>query len=81
MVTQVQARYIVERMDSALWAKVLEEDNPFRRQLIDQARHRSPSACPCTFIAVTLGCSGVWVCPSCLCSKHNALPSEQVAIR
>ena len=33
---KVQARYIVERMDTDLWAKVLEEDNPFRRQLIDQ---------------------------------------------
>lgn len=33
---KVQARYIVERMDSDLWAKVLEEENPFRRQLIDQ---------------------------------------------
>ena len=33
---KVQARYIVERMDSDLWAKVLEEDNLFRRQLIDQ---------------------------------------------
>ena len=33
---KVQARYIVERMDTALWAKVLEEENPFRRQLIDQ---------------------------------------------
>lgn len=33
---QVQARYIVERMDTDLWAKVLDEDNAFRRQLIDQ---------------------------------------------
>ena len=33
---KVQARYIVERMDSDLWNKVLEEDNQFRRQLIDQ---------------------------------------------
>jgi len=36
---KVQARYIVERMDPALWATVLAEDNGFRRQLIDQARH------------------------------------------
>ena len=36
---KVQARYIVERMDTDLWAKVLEEDNPFRRQLIDQVGH------------------------------------------
>ena len=33
---KVQARYIVERMDSDLWNKVLLEDNQFRRQLIDQ---------------------------------------------
>ncbi len=33
---KVQARYVVERMESDLWAKVLEETNPFRRQLIDQ---------------------------------------------
>ena len=33
---KVQARYIVERMDSDLWNKVLVEDNQFRRQLIDQ---------------------------------------------
>ena len=39
---QVQARYIVERMDAPLWGKVLEEENPFRRQLIDQARARPP---------------------------------------
>ena len=35
---KVQARYIVERMDPALWATVLAEDNAYRRQLIDQAR-------------------------------------------
>jgi len=33
---KVQARYVVERMDQDLWATVLQEDNPFRRQLIDQ---------------------------------------------
>lgn len=33
---KVQARYIVERMDTDLWNKVLEEDNQYRRQLIDQ---------------------------------------------
>lgn len=33
---KVQARYIVERMDSDLWTKVLQEENPYRRQLIDQ---------------------------------------------
>jgi hypothetical protein len=33
---KVQARYVVERMDADLWATVLQEENPFRRQLIDQ---------------------------------------------
>ena len=41
---KVQARYIVERMDSDLWNKVLLEDNQFRRQLIDQV---------CCCVAVT----------------------------
>jgi len=31
-----QARYLVERQDLELWAKVLTEENQFRRQLIDQ---------------------------------------------
>ncbi|RWS28918.1 clathrin heavy chain 1-like protein [Leptotrombidium deliense] len=31
-----EARYLVRRRDPDLWAKVLEESNPFRRQLIDQ---------------------------------------------
>ena len=33
---KAQARYVVERMDAELWAKVLVEDNPHRRSLIDQ---------------------------------------------
>ncbi|KAL3681952.1 hypothetical protein R1sor_024908 [Riccia sorocarpa] len=33
---KLQARYVVERMDADLWAKVLDPENPFRRQLIDQ---------------------------------------------
>lgn len=31
-----QARYLVERQDLALWAKVLTDENPHRRDLIDQ---------------------------------------------
>ncbi|PIO34470.1 hypothetical protein AB205_0022240, partial [Aquarana catesbeiana] len=31
-----EARYLVRRKDADLWASVLEENNPFRRQLIDQ---------------------------------------------
>uniref|UniRef100_A0A8C2Z9F8 Clathrin heavy chain n=1 Tax=Cyclopterus lumpus TaxID=8103 RepID=A0A8C2Z9F8_CYCLU len=31
-----EARYLVRRKDAELWANVLEENNPFRRQLIDQ---------------------------------------------
>ncbi|WPT18138.1 Clathrin heavy chain 1 [Picochlorum sp. SENEW3] len=33
---KLQARYIVDRQDMDLWTKVLTEDNPNRRQLIDQ---------------------------------------------
>ncbi|XP_010461980.1 PREDICTED: clathrin heavy chain 2 isoform X1 [Camelina sativa] len=33
---KLQARYVVERMDGDLWDKVLEENNEYRRQLIDQ---------------------------------------------
>ncbi|KAF8402617.1 hypothetical protein HHK36_010706 [Tetracentron sinense] len=33
---KLQARYVVERMDSDLWEKVLSPDNVYRRQLIDQ---------------------------------------------
>ncbi|XP_053209448.1 clathrin heavy chain 1-like [Panonychus citri] len=31
-----EARYLVKRRDAELWAQVLVESNPFRRQLIDQ---------------------------------------------
>ena len=31
-----QARYMVERMDPALWATVLNKENEFRRQLVDE---------------------------------------------
>ncbi|CAL8108322.1 unnamed protein product [Orchesella dallaii] len=31
-----EVKYLVSRSDSALWAEVLNESNPFRRQLIDQ---------------------------------------------
>lgn len=31
-----QARYLVERMDEELWAKVLSEENEYRRSVIDQ---------------------------------------------
>jgi len=33
---KVQARYVVERMDQDVWAKVLDPENENRRQLIDQ---------------------------------------------
>jgi clathrin heavy chain len=33
---KLQARYIVDRCDSELWDKVLDTENTFRRQLIDQ---------------------------------------------
>ena len=31
-----QARYLVERMDAALWARVLNKENEYRRQLVDE---------------------------------------------
>ena len=31
-----EARYLVRRKDPELWATVLEESSPYRRQLIDQ---------------------------------------------
>lgn len=33
---KTEARYLVRRRDPDLWAAVLQEDNKFRRQLIDQ---------------------------------------------
>ncbi|KAJ6325082.1 hypothetical protein OIU76_012210 [Salix suchowensis] len=33
---KLQARYVVERMDGDLWEKVLNPENDYRRQLIDQ---------------------------------------------
>ena len=33
---KVQARYVVSRMEPELWAKVLTDENQYRRQLIDQ---------------------------------------------
>jgi clathrin heavy chain len=38
---KIQARYVVERHDVDLWAKVLEVDNPHRKALIDQVRIRA----------------------------------------
>lgn len=33
---KIEARYLVKRRDPELWAQVLQDTNPFRRQLIDQ---------------------------------------------
>lgn len=38
-----EARYLVRRKDPELWAHVLEETNPSRRQLIDQVRNGNGS--------------------------------------
>ncbi len=42
---KLQARYVAERQDPQLWAKVLDDTNTYRRQHIDQvgARCLSPS--------------------------------------
>ena len=37
-VCAMQARYVVERGDAALWHKVLDENNPDRKSLVDQVR-------------------------------------------
>ena len=39
---KVQARYVVERMDSDLWATVLDEESKWRRALIDQVPVPTP---------------------------------------
>ncbi|ELW64722.1 Clathrin heavy chain 2 [Tupaia chinensis] len=41
-----EARYLVRRKDPELWAHVLEETNPCRRQLIDQGSLPSPGQPP-----------------------------------
>lgn len=38
------ARYLVRRRNLELWASVLEEDNKYRRQLIDQVHEMTPCA-------------------------------------
>lgn len=58
---KVQARYIVERMDSDLWNKVLQEDNQFRRQLIDQV---------CFFLAVHIASIAMLLVPTLLSFIH-----------
>lgn len=35
---EVQAHYVVDRMDFVLWGRVLDKGNKYRRQLIDQVR-------------------------------------------
>lgn len=35
---KLQARYVADRQDAELWAKVLDGDNKYRRQVIDQVR-------------------------------------------
>lgn len=46
---KTEARYLVHRKDPELWAHVLEETNPCRRQLIDQVGHGSRAGCVCAF--------------------------------
>lgn len=78
---KVQARYIVERMDSDLWNKVLQEDNQFRRQLIDQvcfclATAHVPS------IAVLVVPTSCFLCaPPALCIEYPAVSSFVASLR
>lgn len=39
---KLQARYVAERQDPQLWAKVLDDSNTYRRQHIDQVPFRQP---------------------------------------
>ena len=55
---KVQARYVVERMDGDLWAVALQEDNPYRRALIDQA---------CPLWQPSAGSDKLWVAASPPC--------------
>ena len=41
-----EARYLVKRRDMELWAQVLQEDNEYRRQLIDQVNVLLVKTCP-----------------------------------
>ncbi len=56
---KLQARYVAERQDPQLWAKVLDDSNTYRRQHIDQVRrgHTCPTSCQAV-IAVCTAC--VW---------------------
>ena len=74
---KVQARYIVERMDTDLWAKVLEEDNPFRRQLIDQV------SSPCNGAHLTCSARNVTSagCQESCCAACVAEPVSGTARR
>ena len=50
---KLQARYVAERQDPQLWAKVLDDSNTYRRQHIDQVRcgHGCPATCQVVFAA------------------------------
>lgn len=62
-----QARYVVERMKADLWASVLTEENPHRRQLIDQASPRAAACClPLHSHACAESvCASSWIAPFC----------------
>jgi len=50
-----QAKYLVDRMDDDLWKTVLREDNPNRRQLIDQVVSSALPACKeAEYVSITV---------------------------
>jgi len=50
-----EARYLVKRRDLDLWAHVLQEDNEFRRPLIDQVRTTCSLIVPVSIHKVAVG--------------------------
>ena len=50
-----EARYLVKRRDLDLWAHVLQEDNEFRRPLIDQVRGLQRKKIPKSEITMEVG--------------------------
>lgn len=64
---KLQARYIVERQDVELWAKVLSADAKHRRQLIDQARMVAAAAIQLLYAQMKYPCG--WCC--CIATNRS----------
>ena len=88
-----EARYLVRRRDHELWAEVLQEENPYKRQLIDQVGFCFPFLPLMTVayflsrlyyskerdLVITHVCVGVCVCPwVCVSVWSVCLSCEQI---